>query len=360
MIAATMLVGLCSVGASSAEAQTCYLVGHVEHRNSVYPGIETIYGWGETAISTGTSGWMANVPVACSASASRVEVWVPYKYTSSCPSGYQMDSTTCANDSPDYGAKWTAAETENTDYHSGFYGIWYVKGRFYHWTGYPPSTLSSPKFLISEPADYGDPAPWDECEEWEYWDDSQQRCIAYNTPILISLKSQRFKLTSADDGVDFDIDGDGDTDRVAWTLAGDDLAFLAYDANGDGQITSGKELFGNRTVDGAPNGFSALKKLAGGTPLTADNPFFNRLLLWTDTNHNGVSESNELRPFGDLFYEISLGYGRHNRKDGNGNLFAFRGSVLAKSNKPYKDIADDPEEHRAHARAIYDVILAVK
>jgi hypothetical protein len=76
---------------------------------------------------------------------------------------------------------------------------------------------------------------------------------------------------------------------------------------------------GSVTVAGASNGFAALIKLSDGThaDITADDALFAKLLLWTDTNHNGVSEPSELRPFGDVCDAIALSYHRSNRRDGN-------------------------------------------
>lgn len=59
----------------------------------------------------------------------------------------------------------------------------------------------------------------------------------------------------------FDLDADGSPDRTAWTAAGAQLAFLAGDRNGTGQIDDGSELFGNHTWKGARNGFEALAEI---------------------------------------------------------------------------------------------------
>lgn len=57
----------------------------------------------------------------------------------------------------------------------------------------------------------------------------------------------------------FDVDGNGLPERIAWTPADAEVAFLALDRDGDGAITSGKELFGNYTLPGSTNGFDALQ-----------------------------------------------------------------------------------------------------
>ncbi len=81
------------------------------------------------------------------------------------------------------------------------------------------------------------------------------------SPIIIDTEGEGFHLTSADNGVMFDIRGNGHPIKLAWTAPGSHNAFLALDRDGSGTITSGKELFGNFTVQPKsvhPNGFLAL------------------------------------------------------------------------------------------------------
>jgi hypothetical protein len=192
--------------------------------------------------------------------------------------------------------------------------------------------------------------------------------VGRNTPIIIIAtgKSADYRMTSAEDGVWFDIDADGAVEKIAWTAPDSDVAFLAIDRDGDGRITSGRELFGSHTLPGVANGFDALIQMAKDTnkgivrhSVSADDPLFDRLLLWTDTNHNGISELSELRPLGELFAEIGLGYEDHNRKDGFGNQFPYRGWVYVRTapgrNEPDHD--KGPQETNARRRFIYDVAL---
>src|SRR5579864_6636690 len=65
------------------------------------------------------------------------------------------------------------------------------------------------------------------------------------SPIIIDTTGQGFHLTSAQDGVVFDILADGHPIQISWTAAGSGNAFLALDRNHNGKIDDGNELFGN-------------------------------------------------------------------------------------------------------------------
>ncbi|HEX7174142.1 MAG TPA: hypothetical protein VF240_02495 [Pyrinomonadaceae bacterium] len=191
------------------------------------------------------------------------------------------------------------------------------------------------------------PAPCPEqqymcAEGWQYWDEWQ--CGCYGTPpspIVIDVAGNGFNLTDAAGGVTFDISSSGHPMRISWTAANSDDAWLALDRDGNGTIDGGRELFGNVAPQPTPpagqerQGFLALaefdKPESGGNAdgvINRRDAIFDSLRLWQDTNHNGVSEANELHPLPDLgLRTIDLDYKESRRTDQHGNQFKYRAKV---------------------------------
>lgn len=185
------------------------------------------------------------------------------------------------------------------------------------------------------------------CEMAECMDDSDcgpgqicdgGACQDLETPVVISIHDDWFRMTSWRKGVFFDIDADGRPERTAWTTVGSDDAFLVLDRNGNGEIDDAGELFGNRTEQEpshAPNGFKALARLdasdRGGNldgHLTSEDRTFHKLQLWFDTNQNGRADRGELQPLALFVVAIDLDYRTFQHVDQHGNRYPFKTKVV--------------------------------
>jgi hypothetical protein len=176
---------------------------------------------------------------------------------------------------------------------------------------------------------------------------------ARSSVLVLDFDGDGFQLTSAADGVTFDIDADGTPEQIGWTAAGSDDGLLALDNNANGQIDDGSELVGSRLA--LPHGqrpgsganalalpLNGVRVDGEGRPvqprprplprLDATNPTFHKLLVWTDLNHDGRSQRPELSTVADArVVEFLLGFRRildvhPEAVDRHGNRRLFEGS----------------------------------
>jgi hypothetical protein len=180
-----------------------------------------------------------------------------------------------------------------------------------------------------------------------------------NSPIVLDIDGTGFKLTSAANGVIFDISGHGDPVQMAWTAPGSNNAFLALPGP-DGLVHSGKELFGNFTPQPSsaiPNGYAALAVYDdpknggnGDEIIDSRDSIFASLRLWIDSNHDGICQPNELHTLPSLgVHSLSLNYKETKKTDQYGNVFRYRAAVNP----------DDPDASTVGRKA-YDVFFVAE
>ena len=151
---------------------------------------------------------------------------------------------------------------------------------------------------------------------------SAKDATVYVDPLIIDTDNDGFNINSKADGAYFDLNSDGYAEKINWTNKD---SILAMDINKNGTIDNGREVFGDyhiirETGERAKNGFEALKQYDSNNDgvIDSSDEAYNDLLLWKDTNNNGVSETDELTRLSDSgIKSISLDYENSDLRTGS-------------------------------------------
>ena len=132
-------------------------------------------------------------------------------------------------------------------------------------------------------------------------------------PLIFDLDNDGIETVglNAAKSILFDSNGDGVKTATGW--AGKDDGLLVWDRNGNGQIDSGRELFGDASIktngERARDGLDALADLDsnGDGVISALDALWNELKIWQDANQDGISQAHELKSLNEQgFQEIKL------------------------------------------------------
>jgi hypothetical protein len=144
-------------------------------------------------------------------------------------------------------------------------------------------------------------------------------------PLVLDLAGNGINLRGADEGVDFDLTGDGRQERTAFIQGDDALLFL--DKNGNGTADNGRELFGDQ--EGHANGFAELAEYDdnGDGLIDAADLIFRELRLFQDKNGDGINQLDEVLTLEEAGIEsLNVGYTDTDEEDGKGNRIAQKSS----------------------------------
>ena len=123
-------------------------------------------------------------------------------------------------------------------------------------------------------------------------------------PLIFDIAGDGFQIIDKSEGVYFDKDNNGYSERIDWTVRD---SFLVLDLNKNGKIDNGSELFGDTTYllgedkKYAENGFEALIQYDENKDglITSDDSVFASLRLWLDADGDGISTEEELTTLAD-------------------------------------------------------------
>jgi hypothetical protein len=116
------------------------------------------------------------------------------------------------------------------------------------------------------------------------------------TPLIIPVSDRDDlpALVNPDARVRFDLDGSGR--QLEWQWITNSAAWLVFDPQASGKITSAIQMFGSRSfLLFCATGYDALALLDDNRDGTLSGTELTSLALWRDANQNGISDAGEVR-----------------------------------------------------------------
>lgn len=158
-----------------------------------------------------------------------------------------------------------------------------------------------------------------------------EECLPLS-PIAIDLDGDGLRLTDRAHGVEFDLNGDGESGRVPWLKEDGWLVLNDYE---DGIIRDGRQLFGDKSAQvnregKQPNGYAALRTFDDNHNdfIDSTDGVWRLLGIWRDLNHDGLSQRGEVVSLDSLgITAISLDYKESRRLDPHGNELRYHARV---------------------------------
>lgn len=125
--------------------------------------------------------------------------------------------------------------------------------------------------------------------------DAGYKDAAYTDPLVLDGTNDGIVLSPPGASPNFDLNGDGASDAVAWPGPTDGM--IVRDVDSDGRISSGTELFSVFGNSGQPS--LASQDSDGDGILDAKDGNWEQLQIWTDRNRDGYASPGELQSLAD-------------------------------------------------------------
>ena len=173
-----------------------------------------------------------------------------------------------------------------------------------------------------------------------YWDGTN--CIPF-TPLMVVFGGES-SLSTVGGGVLFALVANGPKMQISWTRPDSDIAWVVLDRNGNGSIDDATELFSStapQPPSDSPNGFEALRMFDSTSDgwIDSDDAVYRSLRLWTDRNHDGISQGTELKSLrASGIARMSLDYRPTRRVDRADNEWKYRARIVGDGSPSLWDV----------------------